>query len=474
MRKNLTIGYVLAGRQHANRPFVKKHFVKPFTAPLVLQVLAGMVSEIDSSIEHLGWDELLKGEVNQKFIEQVDLIFLSGLSTAIYGMERIAQLARKLGKPVIAGGMGITCRYFGDPGVNLPELLSVYDSVCIGRATPRIIAEIIQDYHLGTLKPMYAELPNEPVYFPIPRHDLFKGRYLFNNVLQSSTGCSSACNFCVVHRCLPNGRRGCVYLAPGEVIDRQLAAFSYYGGGWFFDGADSFGENLDHTYEVVLPRYARYPHGWITEAKISVLKGADGRWELLKAMAKAGNIITYAGFEDLFNKFTSKQASLNDIEEFIRIARNKGIIPIGSIMLDAATDASKEDIERTINWVCSHKIDVQFSLSSALESSDLWKKAIRESALIDINPEHADGAWPQVEHPNMSPEQRIISLASCYQECYSFREIFSRLRSRGFSCNSILAALVGLGVRSSARSWFKTRNYLYWLENRILPEDTSC
>lgn len=469
MGKDLTIGYVLAGRRDASRSLLKRVFALPFTAPLVLRTLAGMVTKVEPSIQHLGWDELLRGEITRKFLKQVDLVFLSGLTTATYGMERIAKKAKELGIPVVAGGSGVTCKYFGNLRANLPELLDRYTAVCIGRATARIIAEIIQDHASGKLKPMYTEEINEPVSFPVPRHDLFRGRYLFNNVLQSSAGCSSACFYCVVHRCLPSGKRRRIYCVPPDVIEKQLDMFVAHGGGRFFDGADSFGEDIEHTYDVVLPRYADYPGGWMTEAKINTLKGEDGQWALLRAMAKAGNIMTYAGFEDLFNRFTSKQADISDIEEFIRVARGEGVMPVGSLMLDAAPNAKPKDINQTINWIHENKVDTQFSLSSALESSTLWAKATKEGTLIDINPEHTDGAWPQVVHRNMSPEFLIKSLERCYKKCYCLKEIYSRLRTRGFSRNSILAAVAGLGVNISARSWFKHHNYDYWLEHRIVP-----
>lgn len=466
----MTIGYVLAGRKDASRSLAKRIFAWPFTAPLVMRTLAAMVTEVAPFVQHLGWDELLQGEVTREFLRKVDVVFLSGLTTATYGMERIAKIAKELGIPVVAGGSGVTCKYFGNPETNLPKLLENYTSVCVGRATPRIVAEIIQDFMSHNLKFMYTEQSDEPVSFTVPRHDLFRGRYLFNNVLQSSIGCLSACSFCVVHRCLPGGKRCRIYCAPPDVIGKQLEMFATYGGGRFFDGADSFGENTAHTYEVVLPRYTDYPGGWMTEAKIKILKGEDGQWRLLKAIAKAGNILIFAGFEDLFNKFTSKQADILDIEEFVRVARGEGVIPAGSIILDAAPDAVPADIGRTIDWICHNKVDIQFSISSALESSLLWTQAVKEGRLINVNPEHTCGAWPMVAHPNMSPEFLLQSLERCYRECFSLSEIYSRLQTRGFFKNSIIAAVAGLGVNVSARTWFKDHNYDYWLEHRMLPE----
>ena len=467
MHQDLTIGYILAGRKDASRTLAKRVFSLPFTAPLVLRTLAGLVTEVAPFVQHLGWDELRQGEVPKKFLKNVDLVFLSGLTTATYGMQRIAESAKELGVPVVAGGSGVTCKYFG--GTDISELSKHYNAVCIGRATPRIIAEIIQDYAYRQLKPMYTEQADEPVSFPIPDHKLFRGRYLFNNVLQSSIGCSSACSFCVVHRCSPGGKRCQIYCTPADVIQKQLETFVDYGGGRFFDGADSFGEDEKHTYEVVLPRYTEYPGSWLTEAKINVLKGKDGKWKLLKKMAKAGNMITYAGFEDLFHKFTAKQVDISDIEEFIRVARGEGITPIGSLMLDAAPDAKPEDIDKMINWVCKNKVDAQFSLSSVLESSTLWKQVIQKGTLIDINPEDTCGAFPQISHWNMSPEFLIKSLERCYKECYSFTQIYARLRMKGFSKDSIIATAVRLGINISVKSWFKDHDYMYYLDNRVLP-----
>ena len=168
-------------------------------------------------------------------------------------------------------------------------------------------------------------------------------------------------------------------------------------------------------------------------------------------------------------KFTSKQVSVSDAEQFVRVARGEGIIPAGALILGGAPDAQKEDIKRTIDWIKKNKVDPQFSLISALESSVLWSEAVRNRTLIDVNPEHTDGAWPQVLHPHMSPEFLIKSLERCYRECYSLPEIFSRLRARGFSRNSIIAALAGLGVHVSAKWWFREHDYNHWLNHKIDP-----
>lgn len=470
------IGLILAGRRDAHRTMTQRFFSPPFTAPLCLRTVGGIITAVRDDIELLLFDENLLGEVTDKFIKSVDICFFSGLSTSHFGVRRGAQKARRLGKIVIVGGMGVTCFYAQDPVNNAAEMNQWFDGACIGRLTTRLCQRILSDCENGTIQPLYMAEPDEPVEHICPRHDLGQGRYWFNAVLTSSNGCSSNCGFCVVHHCLPGGKRGTFFPKPIALIAQELDILDRYS--WFFDAADSFGEDPAHTFgdgenplSGILPLYRDRGKRWVTEVKVEMLKG-DGDWRLLNEIAKAHNAVTYIGIEDLWHRFTKKQASKEDIEEAIKRGRDLGLVMIGSIILDGSSQTTPEDVRRTIDWCTDVEMvaEFQFSDAACIDGSDFKRVALKNGTLIDNNPEFTDGAWPQFERPNLTPEFRINALMEAYKKVYSLDQLISRLRRRGITNkNAWLAALVGLGIHHSAKKWAAKKDYSYWLEHHIKP-----
>lgn len=478
---NVRIGLILAGREKASKSYLGRHIAKPFAAPLVLRVLGSIVCSVSDQFEILDWDENAKGEVSDRFLDSVDVCFISGLSTSFLGMKRVAKKAKDAGKIVVAGGKGVTGFFDSDPERNLPLLIETFGSVCIGRLTTKLCGKILADCLSKSVESLYQADVDEPMEHIVPRHDFARGAYLFDNVLRSSEGCSDTCPFCVVHRCLPGGCRGIWYPVPIPVIQSQIAKFQshkrpfeIFFSNWFFDSCDSFGEDPAHTYgdgddpkSGVLPCFKHSGMKWVTEGKVKVLKQDD--WRMLTEMAKAGNAVLYYGIESLTAKFTAKQVDQTDVEELNARLSDLSIIGIGSIILDGDRNVTEDNIRWTIDWAVESGIEIQFSLCSAIDGSDLQIAALKSGQLIDINPESTCGAWPQFFRKNASPQFRIEAIIDGYRRVYSLRQITRRLKKRGFSRNAILAALAGFGANFSIRSWEKTHNYAYWLANRWEP-----
>ena len=483
-----TIGLVLAGRRNAERKFPHRLLAKPFFAPYGIQVLGGIISEVSSQYVLKVWDETLQGPVTTKFLEQLNYCFITGLSTSLYGMERIGRLAKSLDKTVILGGKGVTGLYYAQPEQNLPKLLEWSDGVCVGQLTTTVCVNILADCSLGNVSRLYKADPTEPMEWIKPRHDLAQRGHWFDRITCSSQGCSDACYFCMVHRCLPGGKRRIFYPKPIPILRPEIESFMVrsslerllavlFGSPWFFDVCDSFGEDEDHTFgdgsdpnSGVLPLYRWSGLKWGTEGKIKTFKG-NGDWRMLTEMAGSGCNAIYYGLEDIRNRITAKQASLTDVEEMNKRAMDLGMIAIGSLVLDGNKDVTEDDINWTIDWAVNSGIEIQFSNCAIIDSSDCQALAVRTGTLVDTNPEFSDGAWPQLYREHVSPQFRIEALAEAYAEVYSMRQIYRRLQKRGFSRNACLTAIGGIGVHASAKLWAKTHDYNYWLEHRIKPQE---
>ena len=466
-----TLGLVLSDRRDAMKSHWGRLISRPFMAPLVLRTIGGIISSVSSSYILKTWDELEKGTVSDEFLQSVDAIFLSGLSTAHFGMQRIAKKAHSFNKPVIAGGMGVTCYYDQDPEKNLNKLWLYFDSICVGQLTQDVCATILSDLELGNLQQLYDEGRNQPKEWIKPRHDLARGRYIFNDVVASSNGCKDKCGFCVVHKCLPGCKRGIIYSKPAEMYAEEVKECE---GSWLFDSADSVGDDYDHYVNEILPIIKTSGKKSVLEAKLDTLRGKDGKWTLFTKMSEAGLKVIYFSVEDFFNVFTRKQVGLEIVEEAIDRADDMGVIPVCSFMLDGSSKATLESIRQTFKESNRLFLDPQFSLTSVLDGSPLKAETIQDGTLIDENQEFTCGAWPQKLHPNVSPQELIEVLAEGYKECYSYKQIIARLRHRGFGKTAIMAALAGAGVHHSIKSWKKkNRDYNYWLEHRIKPKNAQ-
>jgi radical SAM superfamily enzyme YgiQ (UPF0313 family) len=412
------------------------------------------------------FDELEQGQIDAETIGSADIIGISGLSTSHFGAYRVAALARELGKPVVAGGMHVTGQYSEG---NEEELLSHHDAIIVGRLTRRLWVEIIQDLSSGNNKRVYQAADDEPQEFVVPRHDLFDPRRYYFPALRSSAGCPHDCAFCTVNLVCSE-----LQLKPYDILKQELEllpGIKVLGHIMpLVDCADSFGADYAHTVDVVLPLYASCGRRWFTEITVRNLMGIGSisRKPLIGPMSDAGCMGVYVGIESIFTRACAKSPERKVVEQAIRVAHDAGLIVMGSMILDITGEETEESIKETVEWVIEQGLDLlQYSLTAALPGSRTRREALAQNRLISNNPEHYDGAWPTVKHPNLPPEQLIDLLRYAYYRTYSVTKVGRRILGH---TNRQLNLLANTVVRQLAHRWWGKVGYDYWLRTRQ-PED---
>ena len=434
---------------------------RPWLPPMSLLAVAGAT---DPDHEIILLDELTKGrQLEDEEIPLADVYAFSWLSTSRKGAIRLAKMLRPRGKPLIAGGMDVTGLFHEG---NHHHLLDYFDTIVVGRLTNRLWREILADAAREKLQPVYQAEASEPWEFFVPRHDLVNTRkYIIPAAVQTSAGCNESCDFCTVHLVI-GARRG-IRLKPPAALERELELLPK--SRYLFDCSDSFGTDICHTLEI-LPVLKDSGKDWFCESTIKNLLGISSpgegeRPELVKILAKNRSAGVCLGLESIEGKVSGKSLGIAKAEEAIKKVHDQGMLVMVSIILDVRGDETWETIERTVEWVKSHRPDfVQFSLLALLPGCARRKQALAKGWVIDNNPEHLDGAWPTIEH-QMSPAERIRALQYAYRETYSASSIWHRLGQTPWRRRPIVAA-ANTQIHFTAKGWEQRGTYEHWLATR--------
>lgn len=426
--------------------------------PGSLTEVAGM---IPLDVEVRIFNELSQGQISAETLGWADLIGISGLSTSCHGARRVADLAHKLGIPVIGGGMHVTGHYLEGNGA---ELLAQYNAIVVGRLTPRLWAEMIEDIFHGKNQRVYQAGDDEPWEFAMPRHELVNPDHYYFPALRSSAGCPYNCSFCTVNLVCKK-----LQVKPYDILKRELEDLPEVKIRGIkmplVDCADSFGADYRHTVEVVLPLYAALGRRWFTEITMRNLMGiGNGRQPLLDLMVDAGCMAVYLGIESIHARVGAKSAEPKIVEQAIKDAHKAGLIVIGSIILDVTGVETEKSIKETVEWVIEQDIDlVQYSLTAALPGSRTRREALLEGRLISRNPEHYDGAWPTKKPRILSPRQLIELLRYAYYRTYSVAGVGRRILGHSNLWLNLLANII---VHRMAHRWWGKVGYEHWLATR--------
>jgi len=192
----------------------------------------------------------------------------------------------------------------------------------------------------------------------------------------------------------------------------------------------------------------------------------DNRESLIGPMADAGCMGVYIGIESIHRRVGAKSPKRQVVEQAIKAAHQAGLIVMGSMILDITGTETEESIKKTVEWVIDQGLDLlQYSLLAALPGSLTRQLAIAEGRLISVNPEHCDGAWPTVEHPILSPKQRIELLRDAYYRTYSVAGVGRRILGHSNRPLNIFANTI---VNKMAHRWWDKVDYDHWEKTRNL------
>ena len=152
--------------------------------PLSLMVLAGLSSpewEITIVDENLGAPDY-------PAMPRSDLVGITAFTSQANRAYEIASYFRRLGVPVIMGGIHAT--------MCLDEVRERVDSVVTGEAEG-VWSQVLEDARHGCLKRQYDGGLADIKDVPLARHDLLDSGYAFG-AIQTTRGCPLNCTFCSV------------------------------------------------------------------------------------------------------------------------------------------------------------------------------------------------------------------------------------------------------------------------------------
>ena len=410
--------------------------------PLSLMVLASLtppewkISIIDENL----------GAPDYKSMPRPDLVGITAFTSQANRAYEVASHFRRLGVPVIMGGIHATMR--------LDEVMERVDCVVTGEAEG-IWQQVLEDARHGNLKRRYDGGLAEIETVPPARHDLLPARYPFG-AIQTTRGCPLNCNFCSV-----TAFNGALYRQrPIPDVVREFQAIHE-------KHVLVVDDNLIGTRPEHIARAkdmfralakANLRKEWVSQATINF---ADDE-ELLTLAAKAGCRGVFVGFEsptpeglqELGKKFNLLKD--RDFRASVRRIQRHGILVVGSFIM--GLDIDEPGIGKRIAEAASQygmdNLNVLFL--TPLPGTRLWEQMESEGRIaLDTFPEdwkYYTLTYPVARYKNLSLDDIIGEMMSCSRNFYSIPRILRRMWSSFWQRRKPLISLVGnLSYRGNIR-----------------------
>lgn len=410
--------------------------------PLGLAVLAALtppdweVSIFDENIQTNDYET----------IPRPDLVGITAFTSQACRAYEIAAEFRGRGVPVVMGGIHATMR---------PEEAGArVDSVVTGEAE-RIWAQVLADFRLGAIKPLYAGDHADMSTIPPARHDLLAGEYACG-AIQTTRGCPLSCGFCSV-----TAFNGHTYRQ--RPIADVVREFSTIREKQVLIVDDNLiGTRPDHIarakdlFRAMIQ--ADLGKKWIAQATINM---ADDE-ELLTLAAQAGCTGVFIGFESLtaegLRGLGGKRLILKDRDfaaSIRRIQRHK-ILVAGSFIMGLETD--EPGIGRRIaEAAIRYGVDILNTLFlTPLPGTRLWDQMESSGCITtDTFPDdwkYYTLTFPVARYRQFSCEELLREMQTCDATFYSLWNILRRVWGSLWQRRQPLVALASnLSYRSNLR-----------------------
>jgi len=312
-------------------------------------------------------DENLEAEDGTEW--QPDLVGITTLTPSAPRAYALAARYRAQGATVVLGGIHAS--------VCPSEAAEYADSVVVGEAEP-VWPQIIADFEAGRLLPRYesAQLPLDRL--PIPRRDLYPGKYFVEMVI-TSKGCTNTCDFCSVWRFC--GRR---YRArPVDDVVDELATLPARKLVFFAD------DNLTLNRRRVISLCRRMvERGVRRRYAIQGTIGLGEDEELLTWLKRSGCVFVFVGIESLNERSLSAIAKPDLLrlgpagcQKSIARIHAHGMAVFGSFIL--GLDGDIASFERILPFSLAAQIDCTLvNLLNPLPGTTLWDRLSEQGRLL--------------------------------------------------------------------------------------------
>lgn len=351
-------------------PFIGKKAVFP---PLGLLTVAALLPA--------DWEkravDLNTQKLDEKDLNWADFVFISAMIIQKKSVMEIINLAKKLGKKIVAGGPLFT--------TGSEEFLEKVDHLVLGEAEVSLPL-FLEDFKKGSLKRAYrAEQWPDIKKTPIPLWELIDMRKYSSMGVQYSRGCPFNCEFCDI--ILLNGRTP--RAKDKDQILKELDAL--YNRGWresvFFVDDNFIGNKIKLKAEV-LPAIIRwmeeknYPFVFNTQVSINI---ADDD-ELMELMSMAGFNTVFIGIESPNEESLKECGKFQNVNrnllESIKIIQNHGLQIQGGFIVGFDRDTPSIFDRMRLFIQKSGITTATVGLLQAFPKTRLWERLKAEKRLI--------------------------------------------------------------------------------------------
>jgi radical SAM superfamily enzyme YgiQ (UPF0313 family) len=408
--------------------------------PLSLMVLAGLtppeweVSIIDENLKVPDYEAL----------PRPDLVGITAFSSQANRAYEIARWFRRLGVPVVMGGIHAT--------MCLDEVMERADTVVTGEAES-IWPRVLEDARQGCLKRRYDGGFADMKSVPVARHDLLPPQYAFGAV-QTSRGCPLNCSFCSVTAF--NGAHYRLRPIPDVVREFQSIPEKHI----LIVDDNLIGTTSRHITRAkdLFRSLTKADLGkqWVAQATINF---ADDE-ELLELAAKAGCAGVFIGFEspspeglrELGKKFNLLKS--RDFRASVRRIQRHNILVVGSFIIGLDVDGPGIG-KRISEAACHYGVDnLNVLFLTPLPGTRLWDemKSAHRLALDDFPEDwkYYTLTFPVAHYRQLSQDDIIREMLSCNRSFYSTGRILGRVAGSIWQRRRPLISLVGnLSYRSN-------------------------
>jgi radical SAM superfamily enzyme YgiQ (UPF0313 family) len=372
------------------------------------------------------WDKRLidmnTDNLEEKDIKWADYLFISAMIVQKNTAKKVISLAKKLNKPVVAGGPLFTTGYEDFPEVDHLVLGEVEES----------IHEVIEDLENGKMKRLYKnERFPDMSKTPIPDWSLIKPNYYNSMCIQFSRGCPFNCEFCDVVQL--NGR-----IPRFKTVDQILAELeALYNIGWrggIFFVDDNFIGNKNKVKKFLLPaiikwqKDRKYPFSFNTQVSINL---SDDK-KLINLLTEAGFTTVFVGIEtpddDSLAECGKIQNRNRDLLSSVKTIQNSGLEVQGGFIV--GFDSDKPSIfQSQIDFIQkSGIVTAMVGLLTALPKTRLCKRLKETNRLIKKPSGNNMGINSLNFIPKMDKDILIKGYEKVISTIYAPKEYYERIK----------------------------------------------
>lgn len=397
-------------------------------APLTLAYLSVLIPN-DLYIELRTCDEIVeKLDVNKG---QYDVVIMSFMSVSAKRAYELAQIYKKQGSWVVAGGY--------HPTFMPDEALEHFDTVIVGAAEISL-PQFLYDFKNGCAQMLYDNQNVDLTNYKFPNRNIIpKGKYHHVPAVVANRGCTNGCEFCAISAVNKNAPLRPVKNVIDEI--KRLKTKQLI----FFD--PNFFQAREYCLEI-MEELSKMKIKWAANATIELTQDK----KLLESASKSGCAGVLLGLESINEKsLQSARKTFNKPEKFkesIKILHDYKIFTHACFIL-GFDDDTEEDLLTLPDQIEYLGLDLaRFAILTPVPNSELYKRLESESRIITKDWTLYDQNYAVFQPKNMTPQRLEEIYHKIWKEAFSVYKIFSRVKNSDRSfIEKLLLLSVNLGFK---------------------------